>query len=141
MSSRAFAFWGGIVMLVMGALSMIPALSAHPPWLPPLRFDVSYGLFLNIFPLNILNKLALLGFGLAGVITSNSITGSIRYSRIVFLVMGALAILGLFPATNTLFGLMPLYGPEVLTHAIFALLGAYAGYASAARLGTPRSPA
>ena len=141
MNSRAFAFWGGIVMLVMGTLALIPNLSAHPPWLPPLRLDVSYGLFLNIFPMNIINKLALIAFGLAGILTANSTRNSILYSRVVFFVMGTAAVLGMFPQTYTFFGLWPLFGAEVLTHGIFALLGAYAGFAPQAGLSRARRPA
>jgi hypothetical protein len=42
--------------------------------------------------------------------------------------MGALALIGLFPQTNTLFGYWPLFGFEIIAHGIFALIGGYYGY-------------
>lgn len=53
---------------------------------------------------------------------------SIIFSKTVFWVMGALAILGMIPQTNTLFGHWPLYGFEIITHGIFAIAGGYYGY-------------
>lgn len=51
--------------------------------------------------------------------------GSITWSKWVFFVMGPLAALGLIPATQTLLGLMPLYGAEVATHGAYALIAVY----------------
>jgi hypothetical protein len=41
---------------------------------------------------------------------------------------GLLAILGLIPATNTMFGLVPIYGNDVWLHAGTALIAAYFGF-------------
>lgn len=134
MHPRKFALIGGIVMLALGALSLIPALYQYPgAYLPALNVETSYGLFLGIFPMNIFNKVALLIFGIAGILASRrpttSLPASISWSRWVFVAMGALAILGLIPQTNTLYGYWPLFGAEVWSHAIFAVLGAYFGFA------------
>jgi hypothetical protein len=130
-----FAFWGGFVMLVMGALAFLPAFSLTPveAGLPPLVVEASYGAFLGNFPMNIFNKLALLLFGLVGIGVSYSparaLPLSIKWSQAVFVVMGIGAILGMIPRTNTFFGYWPLFGGEVLMHGVFAALGAYFGYA------------
>jgi hypothetical protein len=42
--------------------------------------------------------------------------------------MGALAILGIIPQTNTLGGYYPLFGANIAVYAIFAVLGAYFGF-------------
>lgn len=42
--------------------------------------------------------------------------------------MGVLTILGLFPQTNTLGGYWPIFGADVLLHAVLAIAGAYFGY-------------
>jgi hypothetical protein len=133
MHPRIFALIGGIVMLAMGILALIPAFAGQRTAdLPPLVLDTSYGLFLGIFPMNIVNKLALILFGAAGIAAANapttSLPASIRFSRWVFGVMGVLTILGLFTQTNTLYGYWPLFGAEVWTHGIFAALGAYFGF-------------
>lgn len=134
MSTRNFALIGGIVMLAMGCLALVPTLNTGMETLPVLYLNQSYGLFLNLFPMNILNKAALIIFGLAGMACyysrENSIHYSIIYSKVVFWVMGALAILGLFPQTNTLSGYWPLFGYEVMAHGLFAVIGGYFGYLS-----------
>jgi len=131
MHPRQFAFYGGIIMLLFG----VAALLAPGPivGLPDLRLETSYGWFLGIFPMNIVNKAAILVFGLFGVIAGSlkftSLPASIFYSRVVFFVMGALAVLGLFHQTATLNGYWPLFGPEVAFHAVLAVIGGYFGYA------------
>lgn len=134
MFPRRYALFGGIVMLAMGVLALIPQLSSFAETaLPVLKVETSYGLFLGLFPMNIFNKVALILFGVAGIWAAqssfNSLPMSILWSRVVFFAMGALAILGLFPQTNTLMGYWPLFGAEILAHAVFAVIGAYYGFA------------
>lgn len=134
MQPRKFALFGGALMLLMGAVSLIPALYDYPAaMLPALKIENSYGLFLGIFPMNIFNKVALIVFGAAGIIVSQLATtalpASVKWSRWVFGVMGVAAVLGLFPQTETLYGYWPLFGAEVWTHGVFAVLGAYFGFA------------
>lgn len=131
MNTRKFALIGGSVMLFMGIFALAPPLSTIPDWLPALKLELSYGLFLNLFPMNIVNKLALISFGIAGIIVSqpkHSVQTSIYYSRTVFFVMGIAALLGLYRPLNTFFGYWPLFGAEIWSHAIFAVLGAYYGF-------------
>ena len=134
MSTRNFALIGGIVMLAMGTLALIPTLNSGMETLPALSVNNSYGLFLNLFPMNIFNKVALIVFGLAGMICyfvkENSTFYSLIYSKVVFWVFAVLAILGLFPQTHTLSGYWPLFGYEIFVHATFALIGGYFGYLS-----------
>lgn len=145
MHPKQYALYGGILMLVMGALALIPALYEYPATvLPALRLENSYGLFLRIFPMNILNKLALIIFGAAGIFVSQlpttSLPASVKWSRWVFAVMGIAAVLGLFPSTNTLGGYWPLFGNEVWAHGIFALLGAYFGFVLSRKAYTEVEP-
>lgn len=131
MHTKNFSLIGGLVMLMMGIIAFVPSLNVVEG-LPPLIVNTSYGMFLDIFPLNIFNKLTLIFFGIAGVAaymtSENSLQYSIIYSRIVFWAMGILAMLGLFPETNTLFGYWPLFGFEIIVHGLFAALGGYYGY-------------
>lgn len=131
MNIRRFALFSGIAMLVMGILSFIPALSQSAATLPTLKLETSYGMFWGIFPMNIVNKLALIGFGVAGVLAARAalISAAVNFSRTVAIVMGAFAIFGFIPTLSTLFGYAPLFGGEIVTHAFFATLGAYFGYA------------
>lgn len=131
MHTKNFALIGGLVMLMMGLIAFVPSLNVQEG-LPPLIVNTSYGMFLDIFPLNIFNKLTLILFGIAGVAAymsrDSSLKYSIIYSRVVFWTMGILAMLGLFPETNTLFGYWPLFGFEIIAHGFFAVLGGYYGY-------------
>jgi len=132
MNAKNFALVGGIVMLVLGALSLIPAFTGLSFGLPILKIETSYGLFLGIFPLNIVNKAALIGFGLWGIAAASdpalSLPRSITFSRSVFVITAVLVVLGLFPQTNTLFGLVPLFGAGIWLHAVIALLSGIFGY-------------
>ncbi|MEQ1877512.1 MAG: hypothetical protein ABL958_12775, partial [Bdellovibrionia bacterium] len=53
------------------------------------------------------HKLALIGFGIWGVAASRMdlVEPSVLFSRVVAIVMGLLAVLGIFPETNTLMGI------------------------------------
>jgi hypothetical protein len=130
---RKFALYGGSVMLLMGVVALIPALAGSTIGLPVLNLETSYGEFLGLIPMNIINKLALIAFGIAGIACANSkftsLPASILYSRVVMIVMGIAAVLGLMPNTDTFFGYWPLFGGNIWVYAIFALLGGYFGFA------------
>ncbi len=134
--TRKFALIGGWIMLAMGVLSFIPALSQANALLPALKVDTSYGLFLSYFPMNIFNKVALVLFGAAGVLVSSlpNVIAAVKFSRVVCIVMGVLAVVGLIPSMNTFFGYWPLFRGEVLAHGVFAILGGYYGYVIPARI-------
>lgn len=138
MHPQRFALIGGIFMALLGLVAFIPALSSYPTWLPALSLEVSYGLFLNLFAMNVLNKCALIVMGVLGIIVSQArfteLPSSINYSRLVFIVMGALAILGMIPATNTLGSYWPLFGNMVWLNAMFAAVGAYFGFALSSKV-------
>jgi hypothetical protein len=139
MHPRQFALISGIFMLLFGVAALLPSLSTAPAdaGLPILNLETSYGHFLGFFPMNIINKLVLIAFGVAGIYCANlpntSLPASIKFSRWVFAVMGVAAILGLLPATNTLNGYWPLFGGEVVMHAVLALLGGYFGFVLSSR--------
>lgn len=131
MHTKNFALISGLVMLMMGLIAFFPTLNVVEG-LPPISVNTSYGMFLDLFPMNIFNKLALIIFGIAGVwaysTAHRNFHYSLMFSKTVFWVMGVLAVLGLLPQTNTLFGYWPLFGFEIIAHGIFALLGGYYGY-------------
>lgn len=132
MNAKNFALVGGIIMLVLGALALIPAFTGLSFGLPILRVEVSYGLFLGLFAFNIINKALLIGLGLWGIAAASdpvlSHPRSITFARVVCWLSIALAALGLFPETNTLFGFMPLFGAGMWLHAVMALIGGIFGY-------------
>ncbi len=133
MNARKFALYGGIVFLTIGFLSFIPGLEGTYDNLIRLDMNVSYARFLGVFPMNLYNKGALMTFGIIGIMVAREekLIHSIHFARAVFLAMVPLAILGMIPATETLFGQWPLYGAEAAAHAFFGLIGGYFGFVQA----------
>jgi hypothetical protein len=86
---------------------------------------------------NVLHNVVHLLFGVWGMIAAASIDASRTYARSVAIVYAVLTLLGLIPATNTAFGLVPIYGNDVWLHALLAGVAAYFGFARA----NPRSAA
>ncbi len=139
MHPKQYALIGGLLMIIVGLLAFIPSLNVVPAsGLPALQVENSYGMFLGYFPMNVLNKVLAIVLGAAGVAAyyapATSLPKSISWSRIVFAVLGVLAVLGLFEQTNTLFGYMPLFSWNIISSAAFAVLGAYFGFALTSRV-------
>jgi hypothetical protein len=132
MSTKNYALLSGVIMLIMGCLALVPTLNGGKESLPILYVDASYGLFLDLIPMNIFNKLTLIILGLTGMFSyflkDNSIHYSKIFSKIVFWFFGTLAILGLFSETNTLSGYWPLFGYQLIINALFSLSGGYFGF-------------
>lgn len=143
MNPRIFALFGGLALLIIGVLSLVPQLVGPMTDLPRLAVETSYGNFLGLFPMNIFNKVAAIVLGAAGVWAAQakgrSLPMSIHYSRAMFALAGILAVLGLFPATNTLFGYWPLFGNNVWSSALFSVLGAFFGFALTAKVPADRT--
>jgi hypothetical protein len=59
------------------------------------------------------------------LVAASSLAGAVVYARGVAVIYALLTVLGLIPATNTAFGLVPIYGHDVWLHAAVA---AYFGF-------------
>lgn len=133
MQPRKFAYFGGLALLLTGIFALIPMLSSLPDDFPALEVPQSYGLFLGLMPMNIFNKLAFVALGAMGLFAATSplrgLPASKWFARIVACAAGTSAILGLIPATYTLGGYAPLFGLNVVVHAVLAAVGGYHGYA------------
>ena len=129
MNTRTFSLVVGIAFLAAGALGFIPGL-VHPPHAaaPDLRVPTGYGYLLGLFPVNVLHNIVHLVIGLAGVMASGALPAAIRFSRALAIFYGALALMGLVPALQTTFGLIPIFGHDVWLHAATAAAAAYFGF-------------
>lgn len=134
---RKFALIFGIIYVIAGIAGFIPALNPHHADMPPIAVDSFYGRALGLFPVNILHNLVHLAVGVWGILGSRSIGGARLFGRGLAIFYGLLAILGLIPATNTMFGLVPLYGNDVWLHAGTALIAAYFGFVARDADGRP----
>src|SRR5687768_29192 len=126
---RAFALALGLVYLLVGIAGFIPGL-VEPPAAnaPAVHVHHGHGYLLGLFPVNLLHNLFHIFIGLFGLVGSISYLGARLYARSVALIYGILAILGLIPMANTVFGLIPIHGNDVWLHALTALAAGYFGW-------------
>ena len=134
---RKFALIFGIIYVLAGLSGFIPAMTPHSHDMPPIAVDSFYGRALGLFPVNLLHNLVHLLIGAWGIVGSRSVGGARLFARGLAIFYGLLAILGLIPATNTMFGLVPIYGHDVWLHAGTALIAAYFGFVARDDSGAP----
>jgi hypothetical protein len=129
MSTRTFALIFGIAYLAAGLMGFIPAFLRPPaPDAPPTTLTLLYGELLGLFPVNILHTLVHVAIGAWGLMASRAATSAKVYGRSLALLYGVLAVMGLIPGMNTLFGMLPMHGHDVWLHAGTALVAAYFGW-------------
>jgi hypothetical protein len=109
-------------------MGFVPALVQPPHHAPPLAVETGHGRLFGLFTINILNNGIHLLIGAWGIVGSRSASASLIFARGLALFYGLLAILGMIPATNALFGLVPIHDHDVWLHAASALVGAYFGF-------------
>jgi len=131
MSTATAALVFGVVFVLAGVSGFFP--SPPPPGAPPLAIEHGHGLALGVFPINTLHNLVHLLFGVLGIAAARGAIMSARgYFQLVAVAYAALALLGLIPATQTTFGLVPIWGADVWLHALLAAGAAYFGFVARA---------
>ena len=117
----------GVVFTLTGVAGFFAA--PPPPGAPPLVVEHGHGLALGLFPVNTLHNVVHLLFGVLGIAAARGAILSARdYFRVVAVAYTLLAVLGLIPATQTAFGLVPIWGSDVWLHALLAAAAAYFGF-------------
>jgi hypothetical protein len=127
MNIRTAARLYGIVFLIVGLAGFIPGITP-PHQHPGLTVTAASGNELGLFPVNVLHNLVHIAFGVWGIVAAGSFAAARVYFRTVAVVYALLTVLGLIPATNTTFGLVPIYGHDVWLHALLAVVAAYFGF-------------
>jgi hypothetical protein len=139
MRTSTFALIFGLLYLVAGLLGLIPAMLVPPPQdAPPTTFAFLYGYLLGLFPANIALSFVHLAVGAWGLSARKDPAHSLLYARSLAVLFGVLAVLGLLPVTNTLFGMMPVYGGDVWLHGVTAVIAAYFGWREPVRAAERR---
>jgi hypothetical protein len=129
MRSVTFALFVGIAFLSAGVLGLAPAaLMAPPADAPPVNINVMHGYVLGLFPVNVVHSVAHLAIGAWGIAAWRDVANPQTFARVLCIGYGLLAVLGLIPATNTLFGLMPIHGYDVWLHGATAAAAVYFGW-------------
>ncbi len=133
MRIETFAFFCGIAYLALGLLGMMPQ-AVQPPTndAPALDIMLLHGDLLGLFPVNIVHNGLHIAIGAWGIVAGRSVASPKLYARTVAIAFAALALLGLVPESDTLFGIVPLHGYDVWLHAGTAALAIYFGWHPAA---------
>jgi hypothetical protein len=127
MTTRQFALVLGLGFIVAGIAGFFPSPATPPEGLTQTH---GFGHALGLLPVNTLHNVVHLLFGLLGILASRGTLMSARgFAQFVAVAYGLLTVLGLLPATNTTFGLIPIYGNDVWLHGIIAAVSAYFGFA------------
>ena len=128
---RTFAGVFGAIYLIVGILGFVPGLVQPAHHAPALAVESNHGMLLGLFPVNLLHNVVHLLIGVWGLAASSNLPAARWYGRALAVFYGLLAVLGLFPATHTLFGLVPIHGHDVWLHAVSALVAGYFGFVAA----------
>lgn len=129
MPTRTFALILGIVFLLVGILGFVPAALTHPVDAGhELHVTASDGYLLGLFHVNALHSAVHVLFGIMGIGMSRQWSTARLYCQIVAVAYALLAVMGLVPALNTVFGLIPIHGNDVWLHAAIAIVAAYFGF-------------
>lgn len=84
-----------------------------------------FGYVFGLFPTNLLHNIAHLAIGLFGLFSATGKEGAFNYNRFFAIGYLLLAIMGLLPYTNTLFGIMPIFGNNVWFNGLSGAIAAY----------------
>lgn len=119
----------GIIYVIVGIIGFIPGISPHAPAdAPPLTITGEYNYVLGLFAVNWLHSLVHLAVGLWGIAVASSFANSRMFFQSIAVIFAILFILGVIPATNTVFGLVPLFGADAWLHLGTVIIAAYFGW-------------
>ncbi|MBF2027418.1 MAG: DUF4383 domain-containing protein [Oscillatoriales cyanobacterium C42_A2020_001] len=129
--AQYFALISGVFFLILGLLGFFPSVveKVNGSSLEMVgAFDNGFGYIFGVIPTNAIHSIIRLSFGIFGILASIALDSTRVYSRALAIGYGLFAVMGLFPYTNTTFGLIPIYGSDVLLHGISAAIGFYFGF-------------
>jgi hypothetical protein len=126
---RYFALVYGIAFLLVGIAGFVPGLTTPPEAGADVAVATEFGRLFGLFPVNVLHNLVHIAFGIWGLAAYRTVAAARIYARSVAVIYAVLAVMGLIPTLNTMFGLVPLYGHDIWLHAMLALVAAYFGWA------------
>lgn len=130
-AGQYFALTIGIIFVLIGVAGFIPNL-VQPPTADPdavnLSYVQGYGYLMGLFPINVLHNIVHLTVGLLGIFASLSLGSARLFSGVLALFYGLLTVLGLFPPTQSMLGLVPLFGNDLWLHAGTAAIATYFGF-------------
>lgn len=129
-AGQYFCLIAGIFFLLLGIAGLIPGLVQYTEATSKTSeaYGMAYGYIAGVIPTNGNHAFIRIVVGLLGIAASISLGSSRLYSRLLAVSYGLFAVLGLIPYTNTFFGTIPIFGSDVLLHAVSAAIAFYYGF-------------
>ncbi|HYX14927.1 MAG TPA: DUF4383 domain-containing protein [Nostoc sp.] len=132
-TERYIALAIGIAYLLLGLAGFIPALVSLPgtndSFIPlnesTSAYSAGFGYIFGLIPTNFLHNLVRCAVGLFGITSYSNASTARLFNRAFAISYALLAVIGLLPLGKTFFGLMPLFGYNVLLNALAAIAAAY----------------
>jgi hypothetical protein len=128
MTSRRFALLLGILLLLMGVAGFVPALVRPADDVHGLSLDGGTPLLFGWFGARALNNVVRIALGAAALVSARSMDEAVRGCRRAAGAFLLLAICGVVPGLDTMFGFMSLYGNDIWLHGLLFLLCLYYGW-------------
>ena len=136
MAERYCALAIGILFLLVGIAGFIPAFVSLPGGdtanIPVDTatdvYTAGFGYIFGLFPTNLLHNLVRSTVGVLGILSYHSLDKALLFNRAFAIAYFLLAIMGLMPIMNRMFGLMPIFGNNVWFNALTAAVTAYFGF-------------
>jgi len=130
-----------VIARILGALFIVAGIAGFLPWVAPaapfdarvVTWDAQYRMLFGLFPVNIGHDAVHLLLGIWGLAAGARFGAAVFYCRVVTWFYLVLVVFGVIPLMNTLLGVAPIYGWDVLLHFGSVLLGAYGGYGRGAQ--------
>jgi hypothetical protein len=123
MSTQKVAQLFGIVFVLVGVLGFVPIAMIGG------SMDMSTGMLLGLFPVNVLHNIVHVLFGVWGIMAAKSAEGATMYCKVggvIYLALGILGFTTFIPGT-----LVPLGGYDTYLHLVLGAVLAYFGFAGA----------
>jgi hypothetical protein len=129
LTPRAYALLIAIVLGLIGLGGLVPGASHSPPYdAPALIVAEGYGFVLGLFPVNALDCVLYLTFAAWGAVSWMRLTSAATFARMTTVYFALLTVMGLVEPANTAFGLLPVFGADVVLHGMIAVSAALFGF-------------
>lgn len=140
MATRLFALVAGTFYTLFGIAGFIPQLIWRPERARLRMNEIHFhgGQVIGMLDVNWAHNIIWVLIGLSGIVAASRFAWSKSYSQALFIVATLFTLVGLLPlGIGELWGYLPLFGWNVLIHAVTAMLAWYYGfvYPRAAELG------
>jgi hypothetical protein len=129
---RIFALVMGVIFVLVGIFGFVPALVTHP--IDAHTCAPTTATCWGLITVNLLHNLVHIVFRIWGIAAYLAdVNGCRLFARSVTVIYALLAVMGLFPRLDPVFGLIPIHGNDTWLHGLIAWVSAYFGWAPVAQ--------